>query len=203
MRFHRPLPIDEEICLNSKEIIVSKTDTSGRILYVNDYFCEVSGYEPSEVMGVTHNIVRHPDMPKIIFYLMWHSIKNGDNITAVVKNLAKSGKYYWVTTDFEIQRDNMGQIESYIAFRRPACNMAIEAVEDLYENLLSVEKKYGIEASLVYLEGYLNERHVTYNELMDRVVKPKSLIERLFGIMKNKFYHMNNDNYSSGYREAV
>ncbi len=203
MRFYRPLPRDEEINISSKKIIVSKTDTSGRIMYVNDYFCQVTGYEANEVMGAPHNILRHPDMPRAIFFLMWKSIQNGDNITAVVKNLAKSGKYYWVTTDFEIHRDDMGRIESYIAFRRAATPKAIEAVEELYEQLLRIERKHGMSASLIYLKGYLNERHTTYTELMNEVVKPKSLIEKLFALMKNRFYHSSNNNYSNGDREVA
>jgi PAS domain S-box-containing protein len=115
MRYFRPLPVNKAIPLNSKKIIVSKTDRYGKIQYVNEYFCEVSGYEEGEVMGVPHNIVRHPDMPQAVFYLMWQTIKEGDNITAIVKNLAKSGEYYWVTTDFEIIRSNSGEIIGYVA----------------------------------------------------------------------------------------
>jgi PAS domain S-box-containing protein len=203
MKVYRPLPVDEEIKLNSKKIIVSKTDRKGKILYVNEYFCEVTGYEPNEVIDAPHNIIRHPDMPRAIFYLMWRTIENGDNITAVVKNLAKSGKYYWVTTDFENHRDINGQIDSYIAFRRPASKRAIEAVEELYESLLDIEKRHGMEASLIYLQGYLDERHTTYNEFIDDVVKPKSLIERFFSMMKKSFSHSNNGHYSNRYKEAV
>ena len=201
---YRPLPIDEEIKLNNKKIIVSKTDKSGRILYVNDYFCEVTGYEPNEVLGAPHSILRHPDMPRAIFYIMWRTIQNGDNITAIVKNLAKSGKYYWVTTDFENHRDSKGEIESYIAFRRPASKKAIEAVEGLYSSLLEIEKRHGMEASLVYLQGYLDERHTTYNRLMEEIVKPKSFMEKLFNLMKKAFRNSNNNiNYTDNYKEAV
>jgi PAS domain S-box-containing protein len=171
-------------------------------LYVNDYFCTVTGYEANEVMGAPHSIIRHPDMPRAIFYLMWKSIENGDNITAVVKNLAKSGKYYWVTTDFEIHRDDRGNIESYVAFRRAVSPKVIEEVEELYIQLLRIEKKHGMTASLVYLQGYLNERHMTYSELMDSLVKPKSLMEKLFSIMKNRFYNSSN-NYSNRQQEVA
>jgi len=201
---YRPLPRDEEIKLNHKKIIVSKTDKNGKVLYVNDYFCSVSGYEPNEVVGAPHNFLRHPDMPRAIFYIMWRTIQSDENITAVVKNLAKSGKYYWVTTDFENHKNSRGEIESYIAFRRPASRKAIEAVEGLYASLLDIEKRHGMEASLVYLQGYLDERHTTYNELMDSIIKPKSLMEKLFNIMKRTFrYSDNNVNYSDNYREAV
>jgi hypothetical protein len=143
-------------------------------------------------------------MPRAIFYIMWRTIQNGNNITAIVKNLAKSGKYYWVTTDFENHRDSNGEIESYIAFRRPASKKAIEAVEGLYQSLLDIEKRHGMEASLVYLQGYLDERHTTYNELMEDIVKPKSFMEKLFILMKKRFRSSdNNINYSDKYREAV
>ncbi|HHD81083.1 MAG TPA: PAS domain S-box protein [Campylobacterales bacterium] len=201
---YKPIPIDREIKLSNKKIIVSKTDKSGRILYANDYFCQVSGYQLDELLGVSHNILRHPDMPKAIFYLMWQSIKQGNNITAMVKNLAKSGEYYWVTTDFEHHRNSEGEIDSYLAFRRPASRKAIEAIEELYSSLLAIEKSHGLEASLIYLQGYSIERHTNYNKLMSEIISPKSLMEKLFNMMKKTFIHNdNNVNYSDNYKQAV
>ncbi len=203
MRYFRPLPINREIHLNSKKIIVSKTDKYGNIQYVNDYFCEAAGYEEREVLGMPHSILRHPDMPQAVFYLMWQSIKAGDNITAVVKNLAKSGEYYWVTTDFEIIRDENNEIESYIAYRRPASKMAVSGVEELYEKLVKIEKKSGLEQSLIYLQGFLDVRHVTYHELMAELIKPKSIMEKLFLVMKRTFKYTNNFHNSSKNDEKV
>ena len=204
MRIYRPLPIDEAIKLSFKDVIVSKTDRNGKILYVNDCFCNISGYTPSEVIGTPHSIVRHPDMPQAIFYLMWQTIQGGQNITAIVKNLAKSGQYYWVTTDFEIHKNRSGEIESFIAFRRPASKKVIEAIEELYGTLLDIERRHGMESSLVYLKGYLEERHLTYHEFIEGIVKPKSLMERLFSIMKRTFKQSDNHTgYYSDYREAV
>ncbi len=187
MKFYRPLPIDEEIKINSREFLVSKTDQKGRILYANEFFSSVTGYSESEVVGQPHNILRHPDMPSAIFFLMWQRIRNGQNITAVVKNLAKSGKYYWVTTDFEIQRDMVSNNVNYIAFRRSASKHAIESIKPLYATLLEIEKKHGIEASLVYLQGYLDERHTTFDAYMESIVKPKGLIAILLDRMKRHF----------------
>ncbi|MCK5854731.1 MAG: PAS domain-containing protein [Sulfurovaceae bacterium] len=202
MRYFRPLPINKEIHLNSKKIIISKTDKHGKIQYVNEYFCEVAGYEEKEVLGMPHSIVRHPDMPQAVFYLMWQSIQAGNNITAIVKNLAKSGEYYWVTTDFEILQDNK-EIQGYIAYRRPASNMAISGVEELYEKLLKIEKKSGVEQSLLYLQGFLDVRHITYHELMEELVKPRSIMEKLFLVMKRTFKYTNNFNNSSNSDEKV
>jgi len=190
MKFYRPLPIDEEIKVNAKEFIVSKTDAQGNILYANDFFAQVTGYTQSEVVGKPHNILRHPDMPSAIFFLMWQRIRNGQNITALIKNLAKSGKYYWVTTDFEIQRDLVSNNVNYIAFRRSAPKKAIKAITPLYTTLLEIEKRHGIEASLVYLQGYLDERHMTFDAYMDSIVKPTGVMGMLFNRMKKHFWQV-------------
>jgi len=205
MKVYRPLPIDEEIKLNPKKIIVSKTDRQGNILYVNDYFCEVTGYEPNDVIGKPHNIIRHPDMPRAIFYLMWRTIQSGGNITAIVKNLAKSGRYYWVTTDFENHRDSSGNIDSYIAFRRPAPKKAIEEMEELYSVMLDIEREHGMRASLVYLQGFLDERHSNYNDYMESLIKPKSLMEKFFALMKKSFLNSyeQDTQYSQNFKKAV
>lgn len=70
----RPVPTGNEIKLDSKKFIVSKTDVTGKIVYGNSYFTEISGYKESELIGAPHNILRHPDMPKALFYLMWEHL---------------------------------------------------------------------------------------------------------------------------------
>jgi PAS domain S-box-containing protein len=185
LHIHRPLPINKEIKISSKNFIVSKTDEKGNILYVNDTFCDVTGYEEVDVLGKPHNILRHPDMPAVIFYLMWTKIKNGENIRALVKNLARSGKYYWVCTDFEIHYETSHK--SYMAFRRAVPKKTVQAIEPLYKHLLKIEKTHGIHASLVYLEGFLNERHLTFEEYMDSILKPKGIMAVIFNTMKSTF----------------
>ena len=101
----KPTPIDEEIQLDPKRYIISETDEKGKITFCNDYFMEVSGYSKEELIGKPHSIVRHPDMPKVVFKLLWETISQGKNINAVVKNLAKDGRYYWIFTEFETRRD--------------------------------------------------------------------------------------------------
>ena len=187
MKFYRPLPINQEIAVSSREFIVSKTDEYGNILYTNEFFTKVTGYTQSEVIGQPHSILRHPDMPRAIFFLMWQRIRSGNNITALVKNLAKSGKYYWVTTDFEIQKDITSNSVNYIAFRRMAPKKAVQAIVPLYKTLLDIEKKHGLEASLMYLQGYLDERHMDFDEFMASIVKPKGVFNVLFERMKSQF----------------
>ena len=76
----KPTPIDEEIVLDPKRYIVSETDAKGKITFCNDYFIEVAGYSKEELIGVPHNIVRHPDMPKVVFKLLWETISQGNGV---------------------------------------------------------------------------------------------------------------------------
>jgi PAS domain S-box-containing protein len=184
----RPEPIDNEIKLNPKRYIVSKTDAKGIIEYGNDYFVEISGYTESELIGKPHSIVRHPDMPKIVFKLMWDRIKSAKNIMAIVKNLAKDGSYYWVITEFEPKVDPLtNKVISHTAFRKAAPQKAIDAIEPIYKKLLEVEKDGGIEASEKYLRTYLEERDVTYDDFVDKFIGSKGLSKVFFTLMKKLF----------------
>ena len=76
--------------------ILSETDDKGIILYANDLFCEIAGYTIDELLGQAHNIVRHPDMPRIAFQGLWNDVQTKGFWTGIVKNLRKDGGYYWV-----------------------------------------------------------------------------------------------------------
>jgi len=155
----KPTPIDEEIELDPKRYIVSETDATGKITYANDYFMEISGYSQEELIGKPHSIVRHPDMPKVVFKLLWETIKQGKNINAVVKNLAKDGRYYWIFTEFEIRKDtDTDEIIGYHASRKTISKHVIEIISDLYKELLKIEKESGIDASEKYLVNFLKEK---------------------------------------------
>jgi len=188
MATKKPTPTNREIKLRKDKIIVSKTDMKGIIIYANDYFVEVSGYSEDELLGKPHNIIRHPDMPKAVFYLLWEYIKRGKNITAVVKNLAKSGDYYWVVTDFEIIRDSMGNIIEYIAYRHRVPKQVLEEIEPIYAKLLEIEKDDGMGASVEYLNRLLQEKgYKDYNDYIHYLATPKGLKAKLFEKMKSLF----------------
>jgi len=161
---NRPLPMDKEINLDPNKTILSKTDSKGIIEYANDYFIEISGYEEFELMGQPHNIVRHPDMPKTIFKLMWESLKKGENIHAFVKNLSKDGRYYWVLTNFEFKYDEEGNLVSYYAKRKAAPRNAIFEIEKLYYTLRNIEARQGMNTAVNYLHGMLEDKKMTFNE---------------------------------------
>jgi PAS domain S-box-containing protein len=181
---YRPIVIDEEIKFSKKKFIVSKTDIKGNITFINKNFTEVSGYSEAELMGEPHNILRHPDMPRAVFYLVWQNLLAGRPISGVIKNLAKDGRYYWVIADLEAKLNSDGSINSLTAFRRAAPQNVIDATEELYASLLAIEKKHGMEKSLVYLLGFLEEEELSYDEFISELIKPKGIIAILLEAFK-------------------
>ena len=188
MSVMRPYPTGKEIKLSPNKYIVSKTDPRGNILYANDYFSEVSGYKEYELVGSPHNIVRHPDMPKAIFHLLWEHIQNGKNVSAVIKNMAKNGDHYWVVTDFEIRRNSItNEITQYVAFRHTVSKKVLQEIEPLYAKMLEVERADGMKASIDYLDNYLQFKHMNYNQYIEQLAKPAGLAAKLFDKMKKLF----------------
>lgn len=186
----KPIPINEQIQLDKYKYILSRTDAKGVIQFGNDYFYEISGYSANEMIGQPHNMIRHPDMPKVIFKLMWDRLKQGKNIFAVVKNLAKDGRYYWVTTKFEIKKDPMdSSITGYMAYRQAAREQAVAKISKLYKELLEIEKSSGMEASEKYLVGFLESNRQTYDEFIDEVIGNKGAFKLFFSAMEKLFRH--------------
>ena len=167
----RPIPIDKEVSWDKTKTIMSKTDLYGTIEYANEVFVDVCGYEDYELMAQPHNIVRHPDMPKVIFKVLWENIQKGNQFHGIVKNLAKSGRYYWVITNFEYSRDENGNIVNYIARRKAVPQDVItKHIEPLYKKLLQIEQASGIDASEKYLIGFLEEEGLSYVELITKLM---------------------------------
>ncbi len=171
MSFIRPLPIDREIILDETKIIMSKTDKKGIIEYANQYFMSISGYDEWELMGEPQNVIRHPDMPQIVFKLLWDRLDDGKNIHALVKNLTKDGSFYWVITNFDIQYNEQGEIIAYFSRRKKPPRYAIEAITPIYKKLLELEREGGMNASGAFLVNFLTESALTYDEFILQVLK--------------------------------
>ncbi len=171
--------IDEEVKWDKTQTIVSKTDLYGTILYANDIFTQVCEYSAIELIGEPHNIIRHPDMPKVAFKALWDALKRGENFHAIVKNLTRTGRYYWVITDFTIDKDEHGEPSGYTARRKAVPNGVIEKIEPLYTTLLDIEKLKGEKASEFYFEAYLKEEiGKTYNEFVVDLFREESRKEQ-------------------------
>jgi len=181
---YRPIILDEEIIFKKNSFIVSKTDIEGNINFVNQNFCDVTGYTYEELMGEPHSVIRHPDMPQAIFYMIWKSLLAGMEISAIIKNVAKSGKYYWIITDFSMERDSSGKLEIFSSFSRHTSSYVSEEMQELYDAMNYAERKSGIEGSLMYLENFLEEKNLSYNDYLESLVKPKGILQGLMGSLK-------------------
>ena len=163
-------PIDHEKLMRENDFIVSKTDTKGRITYGNKIFIEFSGYDEEELLGAQHNIIRHPDMPRAVFQLLWDTLKQEKEIFAFVKNMAKDGSFYWVYANVTPTYNKQGQVDGYFSVRRKPNPKAIKVVSGLYKTMLAAEKKAGaknaIATSTNLLVDLLEEKGTTYEELV-------------------------------------
>lgn len=167
----KPIAIDKEVIWDKTQTIMSKTDLFGTIEYINDVFTDVSGYEDGEIVSKPHNSIRHPDMPKAIFKLLWTNIKAGNQFHGIIKNLAKSGRYYWAITNFEYTKDAKGSITNYIAKRKSVPQEVITShIEPLYKKILSVEQASGEIAAEKYLVGYLEETGLSYVDYITKLM---------------------------------
>ncbi|ADV46764.1 PAS domain-containing protein [Nitratifractor salsuginis] len=165
-------PTDIEHEVKKVDIIVTKGDAEGNITYANPIFVKLSGYTQGELLDKPHSIVRHPDMPKIIFKFLWDQIKAGKDVKAFVKNLSKDGAYYWVYAHVRVATNPDGSFRNYVSTRKAVSPNARTVIEPLYKKLLEAEKEGGMEASAKLLEEFLEEQGAsfdTFNEVMDKI----------------------------------
>lgn len=160
-----------ELHMKSGEFIVSKTDLKGNITYGNETFIEMSGYMESELLNAPHNILRHEDMPKVVFKLLWERIAQPEGIYAYVKNKTKNGDYYWVFAYVTPSFDPHGNKIGYYSVRRRPSPNAIAVIEPLYRELLQIERQNGVSASESRLTAILTEKGVTYDQFVFNLQK--------------------------------
>ncbi len=162
---NRESPFDEN------EIIVSKTDPRGRITYANDVFARVSQYTVGELLGAPHSIVRHPDMPRCVFKLLWDTIEAKKEIFAYVLNMAKDGAPYWVFAHVTPTCDVKGNIIGYHSNRRKPDRDQVAKVASLYRSLLEIEhrapdRKQGMLQAFEHLISDLRRQDISYDEFV-------------------------------------
>lgn len=160
-----------ERILGDDQIIVTKTDTKGHITYGNRVFERFSGYSRAEFLGKAHNIVRHPDMPRCVFKLLWDTIAAGNEIFAYVLNRSKNGDHYWVLAHVTPSYSSNGRLIGYHSNRRAPTRWAIEQITPVYQSLLMVERRFTnpkeqIAASLPAVVAFLKSKGMTYDEFL-------------------------------------
>jgi len=154
-----------EKTFDSSTLLVTKTDLKGKITYANRGFMEIVQMNERELIGSPHNIIRHPDMPKIIFKYLWSYLQDKKEIHAYVKNICADGSYYWVFANVTPSYSK-GKVIGYHSARRKPTKEALEIIIPLYKELLQAEKSSGVAASEKIMNDMLIEKGVNYDEFI-------------------------------------
>ncbi len=141
-----PVSRGGEVPFELSEMFYSHTDRRGVIRFANDVFCRVAGYTADDMVGAPHKIVRHPDMPKALFRVMWQALEAGKVVGAYVKNSSKDGRYYWV---FAMASPT---VDGYLSVRIKPTSQMLGTVQAIYAECREMENGGAtIEASVDHL----------------------------------------------------
>lgn len=163
-------PTNHELKLDDDDVIVSKTDLKGRITYANRIFMQIANYPEKALINVQHNIVRHPDMPRGAFKLLWDTLKAEKEFFGYVKNMTADGDHYWVFANITPDRDAQGKVVGYFSVRRKPKPSSIAAIQAIYQEMLEVERKAGPanapSASVTHVVEKLKRLGTTYDQFI-------------------------------------
>ena len=168
-------PTGEARTFAPDELIVSKTDLRGVITYANDVFLRISRYELDEVLGRPHNLIRHPEMPRAVFALLWQTLSEGRELFAYINNLASDGAHYWVLAHVTPSYSADGAVIGYHSNRRRPSPGAIRTVTPLYRRLVEEERshptaKAAVAASSRLLDELVAAEAGSYEEFIWSVI---------------------------------
>ncbi|WP_295695701.1 PAS domain-containing protein [uncultured Maricaulis sp.] len=161
-----------ERTFHAGEVIVTKTDLKGRITYANDIFQRASAVTERQALGQPHNFIRHPDMPRSVFKLMWDTISAGQELFAYVVNRAMNGDHYWVYAHVTPSFNDAGEIIGYHSNRREPDRQILERdIIPFYAQLRDVETaaaspKQALAAGSEAIAACLAKHNVEYDEFI-------------------------------------
>jgi PAS domain S-box-containing protein len=169
MRATQTRPTGAERTFGADEIIVTKTDPRGVITYANEVFLRMSALTEADAVGQPHNLIRHPDMPRVVFKLLWDTLADRQEIFAYVQNLAADGAHYWVFAHVTPSIAADGRLVGYHSNRRSPHRDVVAQVSRLYDRLRAAEQreptaKAAVEAGEQALREELGGR--TYDEFV-------------------------------------
>lgn len=164
-------PTNKELKMKENDFIVSKTDVKGQITYCNDAFMEFSGYYEEELIGRSHNIIRHPDMPRSLFRLMWQTLQQENEFFGLIKNMCKNGAFYWTFANVTPSFSSDNKLLGYFSVRRYPKPEAVKIVQDLYQEMCIIEadaktsSQDAMDASITILNNAVQNKG-GYNEFI-------------------------------------
>lgn len=184
---NKVIPKNVESTFKINELFFSKTNLKGIILDGNEVFYKVAKYSSEELIGKPHNKVRHPDMPRIVFKMLWDFIQNDKPFAGYVKNMAKDGSYYWVFAVVVPVYDDNGDKEKYISVRIKPTSHLFTVVKNLYKKLKEIEEQNNGSMEESYKELIESLKAMGYSDYETFMVD--ALIEEL----KDKDEHLNRE----------
>jgi len=163
-------PNNKELKMKETDFIVSKTDVKGLITYCNDAFMEFSGYYEEDLIGQAHNIIRHPDMPRSVFRLMWQTLQQENEFFGFIKNMCKNGGFYWTFANVTPSFSADNQLTGYFSVRRFPVPEGIETLQALYQEMSEIEASItnsqdAMDASITILNNAVQDKG-GYNEFI-------------------------------------
>lgn len=173
--------------------IISKTDLQGNITYVNEKFCTISGYKEEELIGKPHNLIRHEDMPKEIFYELWQTIQNKKVFHDIIKNKKKNGDVYYVDTTIIPILNIDGEISEYFAVRHDVTELinakeealAAEKTKSTFLATMSHELRTPLNAVIGFSQILLSKNDIPTQTIMGYIDKINIAGKHLLNIVNN------------------
>lgn len=160
-------PTQHEVMFSANELIVTKTDLKGRITYANKTFMQIADFNEEELLGFPHNVIRHPDMPRGVFWGLWNALQAKKEFFGFVKNMTASGDHYWVFANIRPDQQN-GQIVGYFSVRRPITLSMRQSIESIYHEMIKVEMQSSVtkaaEASWIWLMDEMARKNTNYDK---------------------------------------
>lgn len=151
---------------------MSKTDLAGKLTYGNRTFYRMAGLSEKQCLGQQHNIIRHPEMPRCVFALLWSTLQSGKELFAYVNNRSSNGDNYWVFAHVTPCYDGSGNVTGYHSNRRvPNRTVLDRHIAPLYKDLLQVEAasqspKAALTDGCAKIQSVLDEVKMSFNEFM-------------------------------------
>lgn len=170
--YGNPFLTGKETFFDSSDVIVSKTDLKGKIIYGNRTFFKLAQMDEKDVLGQPHNIIRHPEMPRCVYKLFWLELEQKKEVFAYVNNRAANGDNYWVLANATPSFDANGNVMGYHSNRRvPNFDVVRNTITPLYAELLALEKSYdspkeGMQAGLDKILSLLSDAKMEFNEFV-------------------------------------
>ena len=157
--------------MKEDDFIVSKTDPKGKITYCNRIFMEIAGYSEQALLGQPHNIIRHPEMPRAVFRLLWKTLQQGEEFFGLVKNKTRNGGFYWTFANVTASTGTDGQLLGYYSVRRKPASDMISFLQPLYQQMLAEEARHSnvkqaMDASANILMDSIQATGKSYNEFL-------------------------------------